>query len=670
MAELLSMRDIANLARVQRPVVSMWRRRSRATSRPFPPAHERRGSQEFFARHEVVAWLEDTGRGNNPEARADVAAHSVLNETSTRDSDALSALLALRRLHGGSLAGLSGDDLLDLADTHDPDDQALLSEIERADNLPRLAGTAEAVVEAAWGELGAHQRLVETRLRLPGTGLAQAALTEQARRFLLSMFGPLTHDLGSPAVMDPTGCAVGVLPEVASALELPALVMDVPGPAGRLLRRELLVADLPYRLVERGNGGWSVASPAAHLLVLPAPGAPTAGPLKQLNLVEEVALQLEDQQLVLCLAPAATLVEPLDGEALARRDQLLRDGLVRAIVRLPAGLRPAQAPELSALWLLGHPDASSPSERRTLVADLADRSLRDVDGLADDLIAARQGREGARRRAWAHLHPVPTADLLSGKGSLVPPRPARTRTPTRTGADWVVGIRAADRGGRLASYRLAPSDGFPETVTIAQAAERGWLRVIPGRRLDLTGLPPGSVPVVDTPDALGPRRTESVPAAGPRPDDPHPRSTAISHGNRSVDRLALLSRHDVDLTEPGDIIVTVKPSPVARVDAAGGALVLAPARILRLRRGAPFIPAQVAARINQATTMSWRTWPLPTISERDRDTFGEALTHLADERARLVAELAGLDALTHDLTIAVESRQLRITKENHGPSQG
>lgn len=670
MAELLSMRDIANLARVQRPVVSMWRRRSRATSRPFPPAHERRGSQEFFARQEVVAWLEDTGRGNNPDARADAAAHSVLNDTSTRDSDALSALLTLRRLQGASLVDLSADDLLDLADTHDPDDQALLSEIERADNLAGLAGAAEAMVEAAWGELAAHRRLVETRLRLPGTGVAQAALTEQARRFLLSVFGPLTRDLGSPAVMDPTGSGVGVLPEIASALELPALVMDVPGPAGRLLRRELLLADVPYRLVARGNGDWSLVGSVAHLLVLPAPDALTAGPLEQLNLLEEVALQLDDQQLVLCLAPAATLVEPLDGEPLARRDQLLRDGLVRAIVRLPARLRPAQAPEMSALWLLGHPDGSSAAERRTLVADLADRSLRDLDGLADDLIAARQGREGARRRAWAHLHPVPTADLLSGQGSLVPPRPARTPTTTRTGADWVVDLRAADTGGRLAGYRLDASDGFAETITIAQAAERGWLRVIPGRRLDLTGLPTGSVPVVDSPDALPPRRTESVQAAGSRPDAPHPHSAATSHDSRSIDRLALLSRHDLNLTEPGDIIFTVKPKPAAAVDTAGGALVLAPSRILRLRRGAPFVPAQVAAHINRATTANWRTWSLPTIAERDRDPLGEALTHLADERARLVAELAGLDALTHDLTSAVESRQLSITKENHGPSQG
>lgn len=645
MAELMSMRDIAGLAHVQRPVVSVWRRRSRASSRPFPSARERRGSQEFFARDDVVAWLEDTGRGNNPDARADVAAHSLLVDGDAGQAEVLSALLALRHLHGGPLSGLITDALLDLADALDPDDQFLLAELEQVADLTGLAQTAEALVEAAWGEAAAHRRLVEGQLRSPGTGLARAAVTEETQRFLLSLFGPLTRELDDPAVMDPTGCAVDVLPGIATALGSSALVMDGPIPAARLLRRQLLLADVDHRLVERGSGDWSVTGPVAHLVVLPTPDDPDAGPLDQLNLLDEIALQLDDSQLVLCLAPAATLVDPLDGEALTRRDQLLRDGVVRAIVRLPAGLRPAQAPELSGLWLLGTADQTPPADRRTLVADLADTTLRDLDGLADDFVAAWQGPEGARRRAWAHLHPVQTATLLSANTSLVPARAPRIPERDRTGADWVVDLRTADTTGHLADFGLDAADGFPETVTIAQAMERGWLRIIPGRRLDLSGLPPGNVPVVDMP---------TPPAAS----------------KRTVDRLALLSRHDVALTEPGDIILAVRPQPAAVIDIEGGALVLAPARVLRLRSSAPFVPAQVAARINQATTTGWRTWPLATIAERDREPLGEALAHLAGERARLVAELASLDTLTDDLTTAVESRQLRITKENHGPTQG
>jgi hypothetical protein len=638
----MSMRDIAGLARVQRPVVSVWRRRARATAHPFPAAHQHEHGQELFLRDEVVAWLEDTQRGNNPDVRADAASHSLLFNPGSEDAEALSGLLTLRHLTGEPLGGMTAEDLLDAADAQDPDDLFLFSELEQAGDIEALGRTADELVEAAWGEIPAHQRLMDTRLRPAGGGLAQAALTGDAQRFLLGIFAPLTRELGRPAVMDPTGCAVDVVPEVAATLDLPVRMMSGETAAHRLARRQLLLVDRPPRLVEQGSGEWSVTGPVAHLVVLPTPDAPTGGPLEHLNLLDEIALQLDEQQLVLCLAPGATLTDPLDGSALARRDQLMRDGVVRAIVRLPAGLRPAQAREHSALWLLGAADPTSAAERRTLVADLASRTLRDVGGLADDMLAAWQGIEGARRRAWAHLHPVLTRDLVSASGTLTPPRPARTTTRRRAGADWVVDLRAADTDNRLAGYQLDVLDQTPEEVTIAQATERGWVRVLPGRRVDLDTLPPGAVPVIDNPNAPATART--------------------------VDRLSLLARTDLELTEPGDIVFTARPTPGAIIDEHGGSLVLAPARILRLRPDAPLVARAIAARINTTTSTSWRVWTLAVIPEPNKGVLGEALTDLAAQRARLEAELAALDTLTTDLTTAVESRQLSITKENHGPT--
>lgn len=643
MADLMTMRDIAGLARVQRPVVTVWRKRSRATAHPFPAVHLRSGSQELFLREDVVAWLEETRRGNNPNVRADAAAHSLLDATGTRAAEALSALLTLRHLTAEPFGDASSDDLLDTADEHDPDDRCLLSELERATDLAALARTTDGLVEAAWDTSSAHRRLVDARLRTPGSDLAQVALTEPARRFLLGLFGPLTRELGQPAVMDATGCAVDVLAETAAALELPVRVMGGDEAAHRLTRRQLLLADVPYREVQREGGDWSVTGPVAHLVVLPAASAPAAAALEHLDLLDEIALQLDGQQLVMCLAPAAMLTDPLDGEALARRDQLLRDGVVRAIVRLPAGLRPAQAREHSALWLIGAADPTPPAERRTLVADLGAATLRQCDGLADDLLAAWQGPVGARRRAWEHLHAVLTRDLVSASGTLVPARPARVEAGPRAGADWVVDLHAADTAGRLAGYRLDVGHGTAEEITLARAIERGWVRVLPGRKVDVAGLPAGTVRVLDD------------------PADAHP---------RSVDRLALMASADVDLTEPGDVVFTVRPTPRATVDEAGGALVRSPARILRLRPDAPLLPAAVAARINAATSTAWHTWTLATVPDPDRGALGEALTDLAADRARLVADLAALDALTANLTTAVESRQLRITKENHGPNQG
>ncbi len=640
MGELMTMRDIAGLAQVQRPVVTMWRRRTRASSHPFPAARQRRGDQELFLREDVVAWLEATGRGNNPDVRADAAAHGVLGGEGRREAEALSALLVLRHLTGSSLGTMTADDLLDTADGHDPDDRCLFRELQRARDLTGLAAAADELVEAAWGEAAAHRRLVDGQLRAPGSNVALTALAEPTRRFLLGLFGPLTRELGRPSVMDPTGCAVDVVAEFAGELESPVLLMDGDTPEHRLTRRQLLLADRSYRVVERGSGDWSISGSVAHLAVLPAPADPAASAVDQLDLLDEIALQLDAQQLVLCLAPASTLVDPVDGPALTRRDQLLRGGYVRAIVRLPAGFRPAQAREHSALWLLGSPDATPTAERRTMVADLGAATMRACEGLADDLVAAWQGVDGARRRSWAHLYPVLPRDLVSASSTLVPPRPARAGSASRSGADWAVELRAADKAGRLAGYRLEVIQGPPEEVSLAQAVERGWVRVLPGRRVDLAGLPAGTVPVLD-----------GTPSGALR---------------RTVDRLGLATRTDGDLTEPGDIVFAVRPAPSASIDLNGGSLVVAPARVLRVRPGAPLVARAVAARINRASERNWRAWTVATIPDPDRAVLGEALTDLAEHRARLEAELAALDTLTADLTTAVESRQLSITKENHG----
>lgn len=649
MAQLMTMRDIADLARVQRPVVSVWRRRSRATAHPFPEAQREQDGRELFSSDDVVAWLEETQRGNNPDARVDAAAHTLLSSAEgTPAAYALSALLVLRHLTGGPLVGLAADDLLDRADSLDPDDQYLLRELEHASRLPELARAADDLVEAAWGEAAAHQRLVDERLRLPGMPLAQTSFAAQARLLLTALLAPLCRDLGDSArIMDATGCAVDVLAAVAAALEAPVVLLHGDTPLHRLTRRQLLLADVPASLIDRGDADWSVAGPVAHLVVLPDPTDPAAPAITQLGLLDEIALQLDGEQVVLCLAPASTLTDPLAGDALTARDRLLRAGHVRAIVRLPAGLLPARAREPLALWLLTAADAAPPAERRTLVADLSAGALSPlvIDELANDLLAAWQGVRGARRRAWAHLRPVPTGSLISASASLVPEGGSRARIPARSGADWVVGLRSTDTQGWLAGFGLDVRDVAPVEVSLAQAIERGWARVLSGQRVSLDGLPPGSVPVLGAAEAG---------AAEPR----------------TVDRLALHARLDPTLTEPGDLVFVVRPTPRAVLDAAGGSLVQFPARILRLRTDAPLVPAAVGARINAATSTAWRSWRLAVVPPPDRDVLGEALTDLGSVRARLVEELARLDALATDLTTAVESRQLSITKERHGTTSG
>lgn len=69
----MTLSDVALLARVQRPVVSMWRKRSSGSVLPFPAAAAWDKGVELFDARDVTDWLQATGRGNNPEARKDVA---------------------------------------------------------------------------------------------------------------------------------------------------------------------------------------------------------------------------------------------------------------------------------------------------------------------------------------------------------------------------------------------------------------------------------------------------------------------------------------------------------------------------------------------------------------------------------------------------------------------
>ena len=73
----LSLPDVAQLARVQRPVVSVWRTRSAGSGSPFPAPIATELGQEWFGAAEIVDWLEATGRGNNPDARQDAARSRV-----------------------------------------------------------------------------------------------------------------------------------------------------------------------------------------------------------------------------------------------------------------------------------------------------------------------------------------------------------------------------------------------------------------------------------------------------------------------------------------------------------------------------------------------------------------------------------------------------------------
>ena len=156
---LVSLADIARLARVQRPVVSMWRKRptARGVIIPFPQPKATRDAHDVFDLAEVLDWLEQTGRGKNVEARVEaplVLSH-VTSDGDRGEAAALEAVVVLGAMSGRLLSDMAAHDILDLADELDPDDDFAFTEVDAvSDELPRLAARAAALT------LGAKQLMV------------------------------------------------------------------------------------------------------------------------------------------------------------------------------------------------------------------------------------------------------------------------------------------------------------------------------------------------------------------------------------------------------------------------------------------------------------------------------------------------------------------------------
>ncbi|MGH4015389.1 MAG: hypothetical protein ACRDSL_15980 [Pseudonocardiaceae bacterium] len=83
----MTLGDVARLAKVQRPVVSVWRTRSAASAAPFPEPFATVRGEERFDADAVVEWLELTGRGNNPTMREDCAAFASPKGMSAQDDE-------------------------------------------------------------------------------------------------------------------------------------------------------------------------------------------------------------------------------------------------------------------------------------------------------------------------------------------------------------------------------------------------------------------------------------------------------------------------------------------------------------------------------------------------------------------------------------------------------
>ena len=205
---LMSMAEIADLARVKRPVVTTWRRRYP----DFPAPAGGDAMSPLFDSRQVAEWLIGTGRDPECRIEADLSLHALAGlGAGLAPSDLvalLTALICLRDQDGEPVAAADGDlrdELLRRAARLDPRDMCLRSELTLLPAEPgRLAEAVDELVEAAWGctqaferVMGAGQRFKVGRLyaRTVAPGLARlvaelSGVRERARERTVTVCDP------------------------------------------------------------------------------------------------------------------------------------------------------------------------------------------------------------------------------------------------------------------------------------------------------------------------------------------------------------------------------------------------------------------------------------------------------------------------------------------------
>lgn len=685
---LLTLPDVAALARVQRPVVSMWRTRSAGTDRPFPEPAVRSGAQVLFDAYEVADWLITTGHGNNPAARDDLALFAALDTTTTAsgatDLDAtlagLTALLALKATTGERLSGLTPAAVLDLADDVDSHDDCLYREVAALGEYSAdLAARADAVASAAYTPAAAVEALFAHRHRLGLRPYADTALTsaviDLVARLSLALLGDPPGAQGpglEVTVVDPAGgsdllvalrhCLGDAdLPDVALP---PAGARDGSAAMNRLARRRLLAhgwwpADLPT------DAGGRLALPGRTLTLaqFPSPTRPRASDEEILAVIDDVAVAMDDDDRAVIIAPASALADRPRSPAIdAARSALLRTDRVRAVVRLPAGLWVSRPRQRLAIWVLGPAHPAVPIGRRwTTVSDLGGLTLTGsvAEDVVTDVIAALGEQDTVRAHAFRFARFVATSTLLAGSGDLVgapSPRPLRPRTaPAETA------LRVQDLIAHATTQPTPPDLRLPvehrepnstRTATLGDLLAAGAARVIPGNRLDPADIGGGTVRVIGPDEVLGLRRL----------------------GERTIDRLAFSTRYPAGrYTEPGDVVFCTSPRVGAVVDVEGFSVVAAPARVLRLDRARePGLIADVVARDlrTASPTARWRSWAVRLAPTGQAVALEAALAVVGRHRADAQARLRALSDLADTLTDGVVTGALVVATPPNTPQEG
>ncbi|MET4061748.1 hypothetical protein ABIB35_003325 [Arthrobacter sp. UYP6] len=679
---LISLPDIALLARVKRPVVSMWKSRTKKSASPFPQPRRHVRGQDLFDAYEVARWLADTGHGNNKEALEDVASFAVMTGISAGGEllfNALTSLLALRVLTGGQLTGLDSTDLLDAADSQDPDNLLLYRELEQVEpDLGALARYTDLLVDGAYHPAAAFEKLMADRFRTRLQRHAGVALAEQATDMVAAIAAELAAGLPEgPVFADPTSGGSDLLMAVARRLSDTGDVVLMTGSndddAARFARRRLAVHGIHREQLDvDSTGEFTLSRPAVILAQYPAPGTPVMGPLQILSAVDHIHLQIREDQRAVIVAPAAALTDQLRGDAENVRSDLLRSGRLRAVVKLPQGLLLSKSRQALALWVLGPAHRSvEDTAKWTMVADLGSAHLSPdvVQDLVGDISASMGTLAQIRAHSFRYAHLSLTRVLLASRGSLVAAAAAPSRHQKLGGPE--AALRADDLlellntpalPGVLDRYSVEapPNNVSAGPLTIGQQGQRSGAASSP-----IQDLLDGKHLTYRAGHRIDPAHVDND-DGGTRVFGPEEVTGVVPLGSRSINLILFTQTYPAgQVTEPGDVVFCTGTRPAAVVDTEGSAVVLYPARILRINSQRPggLQPQVLAADIKALPSGrgSWKRWSARRLGEPERETLTQALGELTRQRDAARTRLEQLEELTTLVLDGVAGGSLALT---------
>lgn len=652
----LSLLDVSRVAKVQRPVVSTWRARSKHTDTPFPAPCETSNHQELFAAEDIVAWLQRTGRGNNPNAAQDIALYAA---NARERFEILSALLVLRAFAGRNLHGMDPEKVVDLADELDPDDEFLFTEIEQNTHvlapllmlLDELSNAAYSPVAAFEKLLEDHPRSVRTEAQFAPAATHLLAATALALSGEKKIFHDATLDQGetilalADAVGESENMTVALTPHVDSASRL----------ALRRLRLQVFM---------RENLTLATLNPETRNLVtvahFPTRLNPDLTAEHILTAIDEITLNMDSTQAAVVLAPAALLTDALPtAEAAHLRDAVLRSGKIRAAVRLPAGLLLSKPRQPMGLWVMGQERTDIPvGERWMMIADLSSGKLDATShhDLVMDLLASMQDLYTVRARAFRFGRIVQTSVLLAGDGNLCKPR--QTRRPRSTSASGTAALQVqaetildtlnTNTGYQPLSLSIEPIKATATSpATLDELLRQNQLKILPGTRLRTSDTTSNEgLTILGLPELHGTtasRRIHQLQFA-----DAYPRAV---------------------LTEPGDIIFSHVGEPAAIVDPGGAKIVEYPARILRIPEENPsgLINTVLATDISSQPAGPWRRWQVRRFPQEHCPNTKLVIDSIAHQRQAALNRIIQLDRLENLLIEGTTRATLRVIPNPQTP---